>query len=65
MNNHEKVQIRRIQALTGDRSFTLVFPKSIAQELGIIKGDFLKCHKDGTKLIVEKCILGEDEENGL
>ncbi len=28
-------EIRRVQALTGDRSFTLVLPKAFAIELGI------------------------------
>jgi len=48
------IEIRKIQALTGDRSFTLVFPKQFAVELGVGKGDFLKCFVDGTRLIVEK-----------
>ncbi|MGC1929544.1 MAG: AbrB/MazE/SpoVT family DNA-binding domain-containing protein [Candidatus Nitrosopolaris sp.] len=40
--------------MTGDRSLTLVFPKQFAVELGIEKGDFLKCHVDGNRLIVQK-----------
>jgi bifunctional DNA-binding transcriptional regulator/antitoxin component of YhaV-PrlF toxin-antitoxin module len=47
-------EIRRVQALTGDRSFTLVLPKAFAIELGIGKGDFLKCHVEGNKLVVQK-----------
>ena len=54
MSNSEGIEIRRIQALTGERSFTLVFPKQFAIELGIAKGDFLKCRIDGNRLIVEK-----------
>jgi len=50
----EKFEIRKIQALTGDRSFTLVFPKQFALELGVAKGDFLKCRIHGARLIVEK-----------
>jgi hypothetical protein len=53
-DNIEDIRIRRLQALTGERSFTLVFPKQFALELGIRKGDFLKCHVDGNRLIVEK-----------
>jgi bifunctional DNA-binding transcriptional regulator/antitoxin component of YhaV-PrlF toxin-antitoxin module len=49
-----KIEIRRIQALTGDRSLTLVFPKQFAIALGVEKGDFLKCHVDGNRLIVQK-----------
>jgi hypothetical protein len=52
--NVEDIRIRRLQALTGERSFTLVFPKQFALELGIRKGDFLKCYVDGNRLIVEK-----------
>jgi bifunctional DNA-binding transcriptional regulator/antitoxin component of YhaV-PrlF toxin-antitoxin module len=54
MSNIDKIEIRRIQALTGDRSLTLVFPKLFAIELGIGKGDFLKCYVDGNRLIAEK-----------
>jgi hypothetical protein len=54
MDNPDTIEIRRIQALTGDRSLTLVFPKHFAVELGIAKGDFLKCRVDNGRLIVEK-----------
>jgi hypothetical protein len=54
MYNLHNVEIRRIQALQGERSFTLVFPKEFAIKLGVTKGDFLKCHLDGRRLIVEK-----------
>ena len=47
----------KVQALTGERSFTVVFPKQFATELGIGEGDFLKCHLDAGKLIVEKTSL--------
>jgi hypothetical protein len=52
--NIEDIKIRRLQALTGERSLTLVFPKQFAVELGIRKGDFLKCYVDRNRLIVEK-----------
>lgn len=54
MKGHGNIEIRRIQALTGDRSLTLVFPKQFAVELGIEKGDYLTCHVDGNRLIVQK-----------
>ena len=53
-NSSNSPEIRKVQALTGDRSLTLVFPKQFAIELGVGKGDFLKCHIDGNRLIVEK-----------
>jgi len=54
MQNTDNIEIRKIQALQGERSFTLVFPKDFAVELGISKGDFCKCHIESGKLIVEK-----------
>ena len=50
----EDIEIRRVQALQGERSFTLVFPKEFAVQLGIGKGDFLKCHLDKDRLTVQK-----------
>ncbi len=47
-------EIRKVQALTGERSFTFVLPKAFAIELGIGKGDFLKCHVENNRLVVEK-----------
>ena len=54
LENVTDIKIRRLQALTGERSLTLVFPKQFAVELGIGKGDFLKCYVDENRLIVEK-----------
>jgi hypothetical protein len=54
MYNTEKIELRRVQALQGERSLTLVFPKEFAIELGVGKGDFLKCQVDGKRLVVEK-----------
>jgi hypothetical protein len=47
-------EIRKVQALTGERSLTLVLPKMFAIELGIEKGNFLKCHLEDNRIIVEK-----------
>jgi bifunctional DNA-binding transcriptional regulator/antitoxin component of YhaV-PrlF toxin-antitoxin module len=51
---HEKIEVRRVQSLQGEKSFTIVLPKEFAIQLGIGKGDFLKCLVDGKRLIVEK-----------
>jgi hypothetical protein len=56
MSNLDKIELRRVQALQGERSFTLVFPKDFAVQLGIGKGDFLKCQVNGNRLIIEKVI---------
>lgn len=53
-NKSDTVEIRRIQALTGERSFTLIFPKQFAAVLGVGRGDFVKCKIDGGRLVVEK-----------
>ncbi len=54
MSNIDKIELRRVQALQGERSVTIVFPKEFATELGVGKGDFLKCQVDGNRLIIEK-----------
>jgi hypothetical protein len=53
----KEIEIRRAQALTGDRSLTVVLPKQFANQLGIGKGDFLKCHVENDRLILEKAAL--------
>lgn len=54
MHNTNNIELRRVQGLQGERSFTLVLPKEFAVRLGIGKGDFLKCSVEGQKLVVEK-----------
>lgn len=51
---NERIEVRRVQSLQGEKSFTIVLPKEFAVQLGIGKGDFLKCLVDGKRLIVEK-----------
>jgi hypothetical protein len=53
----DKIEIRRVQSLQGEKSFTIVLPKEFAVQLGIGKGDFLKCLIDSNKLIVEKMLV--------
>ena len=43
-----------VPALTGDNSLTLVFPRSVAIQLGVRNREFLKYRVDGDRLIVEK-----------
>lgn len=47
-----------VQALIGNTSLTLVLPIRIAVELGVGKGEFLKCRVDGNRLIVERKYRG-------
>jgi hypothetical protein len=51
------IEIRKVQALTGERSLTLVLPKAYVTELGIEKGNFLKCRIEDHKLVLEKAEL--------
>ena len=54
MTYSNSIEIRRVQALQGERSFIIVLSKEFAVGLGIGKGDFLKCSVDGQRLVVEK-----------
>jgi bifunctional DNA-binding transcriptional regulator/antitoxin component of YhaV-PrlF toxin-antitoxin module len=55
IEEHESAaEIRKVQALTGERSLTFVLPKTFARELGIERGDFLKVHMESKRLILEK-----------
>jgi hypothetical protein len=56
-SDKKEIEIRRAQALTGDRSLTVVLPKQFATQLGIGKGDFLKCRIENNRLILEKAVL--------
>jgi len=49
--------IRKVQAFTGERSLTIVLPKSYTEALQIHKGDFLTVKLDGDKLVLQKAIL--------
>jgi bifunctional DNA-binding transcriptional regulator/antitoxin component of YhaV-PrlF toxin-antitoxin module len=48
------IEIRRVQAYSGERSLTIVLPKVFSEKLKIGKGDFLKVHIENNKLILEK-----------
>jgi hypothetical protein len=56
----ERIEIRRVQALTGERSLTLVLPKAFAIRLGIGKGALLKCYTQGDCMIVQKADLSKE-----
>jgi bifunctional DNA-binding transcriptional regulator/antitoxin component of YhaV-PrlF toxin-antitoxin module len=54
MQNPNDVEVRKVQSLVGERSFSIVLPKSYAIALGIGKGDFLKVHMENKRLTLEK-----------
>lgn len=53
----EDIEIRRVQAYSGERSLTIVLPKIFSERLRIGKGDFLKVHLENNRLILEKADL--------
>lgn len=56
MSQQIQTEIRRAQ--TPDKySITFCFPSKFAKISEIQKGDFLKCHIEDNKLVVEKAIL--------
>lgn len=54
LNNIDNKELRRVQALHGERSLTIVLPKMLAGQLGIVKGDYLMYLIEGNRLIMEK-----------
>jgi antitoxin component of MazEF toxin-antitoxin module len=50
-------EIRKVQGLVGETSFSIILPKVYATKLGIEKGDFLKCHLENNRLILEKSVV--------
>ncbi|HEY7081689.1 MAG TPA: AbrB/MazE/SpoVT family DNA-binding domain-containing protein [Nitrososphaeraceae archaeon] len=51
------IEIRKVQAYSGERSFTIVLPKVFSEKLRIGKGDFLKVHLENERIILEKADL--------
>jgi len=47
-------EIRKVQGLVGELSFSIVLPKSFAIDLDVGKGDFVNVYIEEKKLIVEK-----------
>jgi hypothetical protein len=47
-------EYRKIQALIGETSFSVVLPKSYAIDLGMAKGDFVRVRQEENKIIIEK-----------
>jgi hypothetical protein len=49
-----KHEIRKVQGLVGESSFSIILPKIYAVNLGIGKGDYVKVHQESNKIIIEK-----------
>jgi antitoxin component of MazEF toxin-antitoxin module len=53
-NQANQTEIRKLQGIHGDSTFTLVLPKNFISILNLSKGDYLKCKISNNQLIVEK-----------
>jgi AbrB family looped-hinge helix DNA binding protein len=53
-NKETSIHFRRVQGLVGDKSFSIVLPKSYATELRISKGDSVKVSQENGRIIIEK-----------
>ena len=51
---NKRSEFRKVQAMTGERSLTLVLPKVFAMLLGIEKGSLMKCRVEDQRLVIEK-----------
>ena len=52
--NGKQITLRKVQSYSGERSLTLVLPKSFITQIGVEKGDFMKVQLKDRKLIMEK-----------
>jgi bifunctional DNA-binding transcriptional regulator/antitoxin component of YhaV-PrlF toxin-antitoxin module len=48
------IEYRKVQGIVGEQSFSIVLPKQYAVNLGIGKGNFVKVHQEGDRIIIEK-----------
>jgi hypothetical protein len=48
------IEYRKDQGLVGEKSFSIVLPKSYAIQLGIGKGDFVKVSQEENRIVIEK-----------
>lgn len=62
--NKEKIRIRRIQAIHGERTMVLCIPRDFISDLQIAKGDYVKCIvNDKEQLVVEKAFPDSQIKN--
>jgi hypothetical protein len=54
MHYENNIEYRKVQGLVGEQSFSIVLPKPYATVLGIGKGDFVKVHLEGDRIVIEK-----------
>jgi len=49
-----QTEIRKVQSIHGNSTFTLVLPKDFVSILNISKGDYVKCKISSNQLVIEK-----------
>jgi hypothetical protein len=54
MNCSKEIEYRKVQGIVGEQSFSIVLPKQYAVNLGIGKGNFVKVHQEGDRIVIEK-----------
>ena len=54
MEVSQNYEYRKVQALIGETSFSVVLPKSYVTNLRINKGDFVKVHQEEHRIVIEK-----------
>jgi len=53
-NNVQQKEIRKIQGLVGEHSFTVVLPKRYATNIGISKGDYVVITEEQGAIVIRK-----------
>ena len=49
-----QTEIRKLQGIHGNSTYTIVLPKEFILILNLAKGDYLKCRISNHQLIIEK-----------
>jgi antitoxin component of MazEF toxin-antitoxin module len=49
-----QTEIRKLQGIHGNSTYTIVLPKDFISILNLSKGDYLKCRVSNQQLIIEK-----------
>ena len=53
-NQSSQTEIRKLQGIHGNSTYTIVLPKEFIAILNLAKGDYLKCRVSHQQLIIEK-----------
>jgi antitoxin component of MazEF toxin-antitoxin module len=53
-NQINQTEIRKVQAIHGNSTFTIVLPKDFVSFLNISKGDYVKCRISNNQLVIER-----------